>query len=80
MENGQNLIELSKTNVIKESDVEAKLKLAKESYEIKGYDLNKGIDFSSILESYLSTGFQATNFAKACEEINRMVKKLYFFL
>ncbi len=75
MENGKNLIELSKNIVTQETDVEAKSKLSQESYEIKGYDLNKGIDFNSILESYLSTGFQATNFARACEEINRMVEK-----
>jgi deoxyhypusine synthase len=73
MEDGQNLIELSKSNVIKESSVEAKSKLSQESHEIRGYDMNKGIDFSSILDSYLTTGFQATNFARACEEINRMV-------
>lgn len=42
--------------------------------EIRGYDLNKGLDYEKILQSYISTGFQATNFGKAVEEINRMIK------
>lgn len=41
--------------------------------EIHGYDFNKGIDFGAIMDSYLTTGFQATNLAKAIEEINTML-------
>lgn len=43
------------------------------SNEIRGFDLNKGLDYSNLLNSYLTTGFQATNFSKAINEINRMV-------
>lgn len=41
---------------------------------IKGYDLNNGLNFDDILASYSTIGFQATNFSKAVDEINRMIK------
>ena len=40
---------------------------------VKGYDWSKGIDYNGILESYRTTGFQATNFGLAVDEINAMV-------
>ncbi|XP_017769123.1 PREDICTED: probable deoxyhypusine synthase [Nicrophorus vespilloides] len=42
---------------------------------VKGYDWNQGINYSELLKSYLHTGFQATNFGLAVEEINKMLKK-----
>ena len=70
-------VEASINHVMQPTSVEAAAKLADHSasdtYEIKGYDLNKGVDFAAMLDSYMSTGFQATNFAKAVDEINRMV-------
>jgi deoxyhypusine synthase len=33
--------------------------------EVCGYDFNLGIDYEKILDSYLTTGFQATHLAKA---------------
>jgi len=39
----------------------------------KGYDFNKGIDYDKIFESFLTTGFQATNFGEAIKEVNRML-------
>lgn len=41
--------------------------------QVAGYDFNRGINYDQILGSYLTTGFQATNFAKAVQEINKMV-------
>lgn len=35
--------------------------------QICGYDFNKGIDFAALMDSYLTTGFQATNLAKAIQ-------------
>jgi deoxyhypusine synthase len=40
---------------------------------VKGYEFNNGIDYNKILDSYLTTGFQATHLAKAIEIINKMI-------
>jgi len=42
---------------------------------VLGYDFNNGIDHHQLLQSYLNTGFQATNFGLAVKEINSMLKK-----
>ena len=42
--------------------------------KVKGYDFNSGIHYEELLESYLFSGFQATNFGLAVEEINKMVR------
>ena len=48
---------------------------------IKGYDFNKGVDYENLLNSFLSTGFQASNFAKAKGIINNMIsEKAFIFL
>ena len=44
------------------------------SEEVRGYDFSNGVDYRVLLESYRTTGFQATNFGKAVEEINKMVR------
>lgn len=41
--------------------------------QVKGYDWSKGLDYSALLDSYMTSGFQATNFGRAVEEINKMV-------
>lgn len=46
------------------------------SYQVSGYDFNNGVHYDKILGSYLKTGFQATNFGKAVQEINKMVNVL----
>jgi len=43
------------------------------SSEVKGYDFSNGVNYHALLESYRTTGFQASNFGKAVEEINKMV-------
>ncbi|KAL4219307.1 hypothetical protein ACF0H5_021886 [Mactra antiquata] len=40
---------------------------------IRGYDFNKGINYHELLKSYLTSGFQAQNFGRAVEEINKMI-------
>lgn len=53
---------------------------------IKGYDFNKNpssysredegyIDYDKLIDSFASTGFQATHFAKAVEIINKMINE-----
>lgn len=41
---------------------------------VKGYDFNKGRDLDGIMEAMMTTGFQATAFAQAIAEVNRMIK------
>lgn len=41
---------------------------------VKGYDFNQGIDYHALLQTYRTSGFQATNFGMAVEEINKMVR------
>lgn len=43
------------------------------SPQVSGYDFNEGVNYDKILGSYLTTGFQATNFGRAVQEINKMV-------
>lgn len=48
---------------------------------IKGYDFSQGVDYEKIVKSFSSSGFQASNFSKATEIINMMIKdkaKIYF--
>ncbi len=42
--------------------------------KILGYDFNQGVDHRALLQSYLTTGFQATRFGLAVQEINMMVR------
>ncbi|CAM9413915.1 unnamed protein product [Ectocarpus fasciculatus] len=39
---------------------------------VKGFDFNTGRDLDGIMAAAMTTGFQATNLAKAVEEVNRM--------
>ncbi|MFH1787317.1 MAG: deoxyhypusine synthase [archaeon] len=64
----------------------ARESIFKESVEIegvgiKGYDFNKGVNYSKLLDSYSTTGMQAVHFAKAIEIINKMIKEnVYVYL
>lgn len=44
---------------------------------VKGYEWNNGIDYNQLLGSYLHSGFQATNFGLAVDEINKMVNYMH---
>lgn len=43
------------------------------SATVTGYDFNKGVDYNAMLDSYMTTGFQATSLGKAFEEVDRML-------
>ncbi len=58
----------SREAILKESE-EAK------GISIKGYDFNKGFDFGKVIDSFESTGFQASHFSKAVEIIKKMVEE-----
>lgn len=42
--------------------------------EVKGYDFNKGLDYNKVFESFINTGFQATELGRAIERVNEMIK------
>ena len=42
------------------------------SVAVRGYDFNRGADMEAVLQSFATTGFQASSFAQAVEEIKRM--------
>ncbi|XP_072005774.1 deoxyhypusine synthase isoform X1 [Engystomops pustulosus] len=41
--------------------------------QIRGYDFNQGVNYEALLQSYLTTGFQATHFGQAVREITNMI-------
>src|SRR3989344_2621969 len=48
---------------------------------IKGYDFNKGVDYSAIVKSFGSSGYQATHLARAIKIVDRMIdEKAHIFL
>lgn len=48
---------------------------------IEGYDFDKGVDYSAIIESFKSSGAQASEFAKAIDISNKMTSdKAFVFL
>lgn len=48
--------------------------LPPESAQVQGYDFNRGVDYHALLEAYGTTGFQATNFGRAVQQVNAMVR------
>ena len=73
-----NFLEMSELpQLVKDAVLASSEPVAVDSLEIRGYDFSDGVDYHALLDSYKSTGFQATNFGKAVEEINKMVRALY---
>jgi deoxyhypusine synthase len=67
-EKTKNIEKIGRENVLRESD-------EIDGLDINGYDFNKGIDYDKLIDRYLTTGFQATHFAKAIEIINKMINE-----
>ena len=65
---------IARENILRESQ-------EPEGISVKGYDFNKGLDYSKLLDSYMSTGAQATNLGRAIEIIKEMRKNnAYIYL
>lgn len=64
--------EIAKDAVLKRSEA-----IPEDTPKVKGYDFNDGVDYSKLFQSYVNTGFQASNLGLAINEINRMVSKNY---
>jgi deoxyhypusine synthase len=60
--------------ILKESD-ESEIE---ENISIRGYDFNSGVDFSKLIDSFSSMGFQASQLSKAIEIVREMRKKKAF--
>lgn len=41
---------------------------------VRGYDFNQGVDYKKIIESFATTGLQASNFASAVDILNEAIK------
>lgn len=48
-------------------------KLPEFTPEVNGYDWSQGLDYKKLFDSYLTSGFQATNLGLAVEEIQKML-------
>lgn len=59
--------------IAKEAVLMKSVELPSHTPIVKGYDFNDGINYDQLLASYVHSGFQATNFGKAVDEINKMV-------
>ncbi len=57
---------IAKENLLRDS-------VEPEGVSVRGYDFNLGVDYAKIIESFETTGFQATNLAKAIEITNNMI-------
>lgn len=60
--------------VASESVLVTSEKIPEETPIVKGYDWSQGVNYDEIIKSFKNCGFQATNFGRACDEINRMLK------
>jgi len=70
--NNQKAIEATaKKNLLRKSSETQGIK-------IKGYDFNKPLDYEELIQSYASTGFQASHFSKAIQITNNMIKNQAF--
>ncbi|CAO2610978.1 Deoxyhypusine synthase [Lemmus lemmus] len=49
--------------------------LPPESAKVQGYDFNRGVDYQALLDAFGTTGFQATNFGRAVQQVNAMIEK-----
>lgn len=56
---------IARENIFKESE-------EVEGVSVKGYDFNKGVDYSEIIKSFATTGFQATQLSEAIRIVNLM--------
>eukprot|EP01121_Diplochlamys_sp_Union-15-3_P009260 TRINITY_DN251_c0_g1_i1.p1 TRINITY_DN251_c0_g1~~TRINITY_DN251_c0_g1_i1.p1 ORF type:complete len:378 (+),score=82.86 TRINITY_DN251_c0_g1_i1:29-1135(+) len=65
---------MSEQQTVKDAVLVASSPLPEGTPKVSGYNLEKGIDYDAILQSYKYTGFQATNFGLAVDEVNRMLK------
>ncbi|KAK2916780.1 hypothetical protein Q8A67_001154 [Cirrhinus molitorella] len=62
-------------SVARDAVLKESISLPEDMPQIKGYDFNQGVDHKALLQSFLTTGFQASSFGLAVQEINKMIEK-----
>ena len=60
-------------NVASDAVLVVSEEIPKDAKVVKGYDFSSGVDHKQLLESFLTTGYQATNLGQAIETIRAMV-------
>ena len=72
---------MEKTRIIREKIARKNILRKSKEVEgrrIEGYDFNQGVDYKKLIDSYASSGLQATNLHKAIEIINEMLASRAF--
>lgn len=65
---------IARENILRESE-------EVDGISVQGYDFDKSVDFSKLIDSFASTGFQATHLSRAIGIINKMRKdKAFIYL
>jgi deoxyhypusine synthase len=62
---------IARKNILRKSEEAGGIK-------IKGYDFNQGVDYEKIIDSFASTGIQASNLSKAISITNEMINSKSF--
>ncbi len=62
---------IAKENLLRDS-------VEPEGVSVRGHDFNLGVDYGNIVESFETTGFQATNLSRAIEITNNMINSEAF--
>ncbi|KAI8849152.1 DHS-like NAD/FAD-binding domain-containing protein [Chytridium lagenaria] len=65
---------LSTVNVALNAVLVKSERMPESATEVQGYDFNNGVDYKELLKSMGRTGFQATAYSQAVNEINRMIR------
>lgn len=68
---------MSAPSVATEAVLKPSCELPDDMLKIKGYDFNQGVDHRKLLQSYITTGFQASSLGLAIQEVNRMIEKRF---
>src|SRR3989344_3254159 len=68
---GKSNLEIAKKNLLRGSKEITGIK-------IQGYDFNQGVNYQKLIESFSSTGYQATHFSQAIAITNEMLKEKAF--
>ena len=79
-------MDLAKQAVLQKSTLFFEDEKTRESLIVKGFDFNNTlkendaktspVDYDGLLNSFKNSGFQATSFGKAVDEINKMVNPI----